>query len=42
MADDTLFERNLRAPMRDGVELAANVLRAPDGRGPLLNFGPYH
>ena len=37
-------ERNLLAPMRDGVALAADVVRpAVDGRVPaLLNFGPYH
>ncbi|MBU3738526.1 MAG: CocE/NonD family hydrolase [Rhodoferax sp.] len=41
----TLIEqRNLLAPMRDGVQLALDVVR-PDGaaRVPaLLNFGPYH
>lgn len=39
-----LFERNLLVPMRDGVELAVDVLRPADGgRVPaLLNFGPYH
>lgn len=37
-------ERNLLAPMRDGVSLALNVLR-PAGSAcvpALLNFGPYH
>ena len=44
MAETLLEERNLLVPMRDGVCLAADVMR-PAGSAPLpalLNFGPYH
>ncbi len=43
-SDACVFLRNLLAPMRDGVELALDVLLPQaDFRGPvLLNFGPYH
>ena len=44
MAETMLEERNLLVPVRDGVCLAADVLR-PNGGAPLpalLNFGPYH
>ena len=44
MTEALIEERNLLAPMRDGVSLALDVVR-PAGavRVPaLLNFGPYH
>jgi putative CocE/NonD family hydrolase len=39
-----VVERNVLVPMRDGVQLAADVLRPPGAqRVPaILNFGPYH
>ena len=44
MTDPMVIERNLLVPMRDGVVLAADVVRPP-GTQPvpaILNFGPYH
>ena len=44
MGDASVTMRNVLVPMRDGVELAADVVRpAGEGRHPaILNFGPYH
>jgi putative CocE/NonD family hydrolase len=44
MGEASVTMRNLLVPMRDGVELAVDVLRpAGAGRHPaILNFGPYH
>lgn len=44
MSNTLMTERNLLVPMRDGVELAIDVVRPGGGhRGPaILNFNPYH
>ncbi len=44
MNNDILFERNALVPMRDGVELAADIIRPNDNhrRPAILNFNPYH
>lgn len=44
MGEASVTMRNMLVPMRDGIELAADVLRpAGAGRHPaIVNFGPYH
>ena len=44
MADKLVVERNVLVPMRDGVLLAADLVRpATECRVPaIINFGPYH
>ena len=44
MSNTLVTERNVLVPMRDGVELAIDVVRPGGGhRGPaILNFNPYH
>ena len=44
MALTLVVERNVLVPMRDGVELAADIVRpqVPQPVPAILNFGPYH
>ena len=44
MPQAIIVERNLLVPMRDGVVLAADVVRPPGAQRlpAILNFGPYH
>ncbi len=43
-SNDIIFVRNALVPMRDGVQLAADIIRPDDThrRPAILNFNPYH